>query len=154
MATIRQSLSTYAITRLTHNRHPHFSTEPHAHLFIETLFRYRTANKFRLHAFAVMPDHVHVLITPSADISTPKCIQLIKGGYSHAARPICSGTIWQAGYYDHRIRSIGDFIAQSRYIAANPTRSGLRDFSFVHTTYPSQIDTMPAHLHALNELQA
>jgi putative transposase len=151
MATLRQRLSTYAITLLAHDRHPHFFTEPHAQLFIETLFRYRTSGKFRLHAFAVMPDHAHVLITPAGDMGTSQCIQLIKGGYSRAARPIWPGTIWHAGYYEHRIRSIGDFIAQSRYIAANPTRRGLCDYSFVHTSYPGQIDTMPAHLHVVNE---
>jgi REP element-mobilizing transposase RayT len=96
VATIRQKLSTYAITILTHQRYSHFQRTANAELFIATLFRYRDQGKFQLHGFVVMPDHVHVLITPAIDQSTSRCIQLIKGGYSFAtsanSRPARSGT--------------------------------------------------------------
>jgi putative transposase len=80
MATIRQNVSTYAITVSTFQQHRHFQKKANAELFIATLFRYRDQDRFQLHGFAVMPDHVHVLITPAADQSTAKCIQYIKGG--------------------------------------------------------------------------
>jgi REP element-mobilizing transposase RayT len=95
MTTARQKLSTYAITILTLNRHRHFQRTENAELFIETLFRYREQGKFLLHGFAVMPDHVHILVTPAIDVSTARCIQFIKGGYSFAAKirkPDTSGT--------------------------------------------------------------
>jgi putative transposase len=148
MATVRQHLSTHAITILTHRSNPHFVNPAHAELFIQTLFRYREAGKFRLHAFVAMPDHVHILITPAPDISTPKCIQLIKGGYSNAIRQHILGEVWHSGYHEHRIRDIGDFIAQTRYIAANPARKGLNDCRHVHTNFPEQLDTLPAYFHA------
>ena len=77
MATIRQKQSTCAITILTFQQHRHFQRTAHAELFIATLFRYRDAEKFKLHAFVVMPDHVHILITPAVDQSTARCIQLV-----------------------------------------------------------------------------
>jgi putative transposase len=31
-----------------------------------------------------MPDHVHLLLTPGADMTLERVMQLVKGGYSHA----------------------------------------------------------------------
>jgi REP element-mobilizing transposase RayT len=95
MTTARQKLSSYAITILTARRHRHFQRIENAELFIATLFRYRDVGKFRLHAFAIMPDHVHILLTPAIDVSTSRCVQFIKGGYSYALphkTPGVSGT--------------------------------------------------------------
>ena len=88
MTTIRQKQSTYAITISTFQQHRHFQRTAYAELFIATLFRYRDGGKFELHAFAVMPDHVHILITPAIDQSTSRCVQLIKGRYSYAVRDL------------------------------------------------------------------
>ena len=99
MVTIRQKQSTYAITILTFQRHRHFQRTANAGLFIATLFRHREQSRFQLHAFVVMPDHTHVLITPATDQSTAKCVQCIKGGYSFAARQQSPGEIWHSGYY-------------------------------------------------------
>lgn len=136
MATLRQKQTTYAITVSTFQSHHHFTRTANAELFIETLFRYRDAGKFKLHAFAVMPDHVHFLITPAIDQSTSRCIQLIKGGYSHAAREQALGEIWHSGYYEHRIRDDEDFANQAQYIANNPIRKHLQDYPHVHTATP------------------
>jgi putative transposase len=74
MPTIRQKQSTYAITILTFRRHCHFQRTANAELFIATLFQHRDKNRFQLHAFVVMPDHTHILITLATDQSTAKCI--------------------------------------------------------------------------------
>ncbi|MBN8482310.1 MAG: transposase [Xanthomonadales bacterium] len=77
-------------------------------------------------AWVVMPDHVHWLLRVGA---TPlsRCVQAFK---SRAARAInaargTSGPVWQAGFYDHRLRHEEDLHAQARYIVANPLRRGL-----------------------------
>ena len=140
MATIRQKLSSYAITILTHQRHRHFQRTANADLFIATIFRYRDAGKFKLHAFAVMPDHVHILITPAVDQSTSRCVQLIKGGYSHAVREQSPGEIWHSGYHEHRIRDTDDLNAQILYIANNPTRKNYSDYPHMHTNFLSHLD--------------
>jgi putative transposase len=144
MPTIRQKPSTYAITILAFQRHRHFQRTANAELFIATLFHHRDKNRFQLHAFVVMPDHIHVLITPATNESTAKCIQYLKGGYSFAARK--QGEIWHSGYHEHRIRDANDFISQSRYIANNPARKQLADHAYVHTRFLDRLDPMPAHL--------
>jgi putative transposase len=146
MPTIRQKQSSYAITILTFQRHRHFQRTANAELFVTTLFRHRDKNRFKLHAFAVMPDHIHVLITPAIDQSTAKCVQYIKGGYSFAARQQTAGEIWHSGYHEHRIRDDDDFKNQLIYIASNPARKQYEDYPHVHTRYSDRMDPIPSHL--------
>jgi len=58
--------------------------ESYVGLFLKTLYGYRRQGKFLLHAFVLMPEHVHLLLTPADDVTLERAIQLIKGGYSHA----------------------------------------------------------------------
>ena len=146
MPTIRQKLSTYAITLCTSERRRLFQRSANAELFIATLFRYRDAGKFNVHAFVIMPDHVHVLLTPAIDQSTSRCIQLLKGGYSHAARDQSRGDIWQPGHHEHRIRDEEDLRNQMLYIENNPARKSYAEYPYVHTAaaYAAMLDE--AHL--------
>ena len=126
--------STYAISISTFLQTRHFQKEAHAQLFLKTLVRYREQGKYQLHGFAIMPDHVHLLLTPDLDQGLPKCIQLIKGGYSFAAREITNKEIWHSGYHEHRVRGLLDYDNQLRYIANNPPAARLpRDYLYVHT---------------------
>ncbi len=75
---------TYFVTFSTWHRRRLFVVENYARLFLQTLYRYRREGRFQLHAFVVMPEHVHLLITPARDVTLEHAIQLIKGGYSHA----------------------------------------------------------------------
>lgn len=146
MVAIRQKPDTYALTMIAFQRHRHFQREANAELFIATLFRYRDAGKFMLHAFAVMPDHVHLMVTPAIDVSTAHTVQFIKGGYSHAVREQSPGEIWQAGCHEHRVRDAADFEAQKRYIANNPERKNFAGYKFVHTMTADAMDPLPPHL--------
>ena len=56
-----------------------------ATLFLETLTGYRAQGKFFLHEFALMPDHVHLLLSPCGEITVERAVQLIKGGFSFRA---------------------------------------------------------------------
>jgi putative transposase len=146
MPTIRQKQSTYAITILTFQRHRHFQRTANAELLITTLFQHRDKARFQLHGFAVMPDHIHALITPAINESTAKCIQYIKDGYSFATRQQSAAEIWHSGYHEHRIRDADDYNSQLLYIQNNPTRKQYEDYPHVHTKYPDRIDPIPSHL--------
>ena len=57
---------------------------------------------FKLHAFVPMPDHLHVLITPSDETTVEKAMQMIKGGSAHRMgieRPQ-QFPIWHRGFHD------------------------------------------------------
>jgi len=75
-----------------------------------------------LHAFVVMPDHVHLLLTPARDITIERAVQLIKGAYSHELGTLIGRNpeVWQRGFTDHRIRDARDFVHHRNYIHQNP----------------------------------
>ena len=75
---------TYFITFSTFRRRRFFVVESYARLFLKTLYGYRRQGRFMLHAFVLMPDHVHLLITPAVDVTLERAVQFVKGGYSHA----------------------------------------------------------------------
>jgi REP element-mobilizing transposase RayT len=62
-----------------------FQSDVIANLFIDTLYFYRKQKKFLLHEFVLMPNHLHLIVTPTA-ITLERAMQFIKGGYSHQVR--------------------------------------------------------------------
>ncbi len=73
-----------------------------------------------------MPEHVHLLLTPTEDVTLERVIQLIKGGFSHAfGLEFGCSEVWQRGFTDHRIRDSEDFDRHRDYIHQNPVKRGL-----------------------------
>jgi len=124
-----QDVRTFFITAATWGRRSIFRTEPMAHLFLDTLQRYRAQGKYQLHEFVLMPDHFHVLLTPAPDIPLEKAVQLIKGGFSFRAKKELGSNleIWGTGYTEHRIKDATDYQQHVNYIHENPVRARLVD---------------------------
>ena len=141
---MRLKPQTYALTAIAFGRRRVFQRTENAELFIATIVRYRDQSRFALHGFVVMPDHVHVLLTPSESIE--KTAQLIKGGYSFAVRKQFTGEIWQAGYHAHRVINCDDYNNQLSYIANNPVRKDYADYPHVHTGANINLDPPPPDL--------
>jgi putative transposase len=111
---------TYFVTSATFNRRRLFQVEANAELFLEVLQKYRREGHYKLHAFVVMPDHIHLLLTPQ-DASIELVVGLIKGGFSH--RVGSKFPVWQRGFTDHRIRNEDEFQTKREYIHQNPVRA-------------------------------
>src|ERR1700733_3220591 len=141
---MRLNPQTYALTVVTFQRHRIFQRTANAELLIATLARHREQKRYLLHGFVVMPDHIHVLLTPTESIE--KAAQLIKGGYSFAIRKHYPGEIWQEKYHAHRVLDGEDFHSQLHYIANNPTRKNLDAYPHVHTQAAVHLDSQPAQL--------
>lgn len=117
---------TYFTTFITWQRRRLFVVEPYVRLFLKTLYSYKRQGRFQLHAFVLMPEHVHLLLTPASDVTLERAIQLIKGGYSHAFGLEFRGQeVWQRGFTDHRIRDAEDFARHREYIHQNPVKRRL-----------------------------
>ena len=81
-------------------------------------------NEYELHAFAVMPNHVHLLITPNSPL--PKILDSLKSFTARRANALLSRsgkTFWLAESYDHLVRDRLEFEAIRRYIEENPVRA-------------------------------
>jgi REP-associated tyrosine transposase len=113
----------FFVTTITIQRLPIFRREANASLMIDTLSHYRDARKFLLHEFVIMPDHIHVLLTPVDKISLERAMQFIKGGFSFLMKQ--RGSIWQPSFTNHRIRDWEDYERHRDYIRMNPVRARL-----------------------------
>jgi putative DNA methylase len=79
-----------------------------------------------LHAFVVMPNHVHLLATPA--VTLPKLTKSLKGITAKRANAILALTgspFWQEESYDHLVREAREFDKIWNYIEGNPVRAGL-----------------------------
>ena len=118
---------TYFITTKSFQSTPIFQVHTTADIIINTLLHYRDAGAYQLHSFVLMPNHLHLLLTPDSTTSLERAMQLIKGASSHEIHKQ-SGTrmqIWQAGFHEATIRSIGDYHSREHYIQQNPVRAQL-----------------------------
>ncbi len=72
----------YFITACTFQKKNLLQSDRMAGLLVEVLLHYRAEGKYLVHEFVVMPDHVHLLLTPV--VTLERALQFIKGGFSFA----------------------------------------------------------------------
>ena len=118
-----QEIRTYFITSVTANRRRLFQIDQNANLFIDILQEQRTRSRLQLHAFVVMPDHTHLLLTPAPDISLEKAMQYIKGGFSFRLKSKLN--VWERSYDSRRIKDVAAYNNHRTYIHQNPIRANL-----------------------------
>src|SRR5437016_3174624 len=94
--------TSYFVTTKCHESRHIFQISEIAQILLRTLFHYRDQNAYFLHEFVIMPDHLHVIITPSETTSLEKAVGLIKGASSHQIHKERNHKleIWQQGFYD------------------------------------------------------
>lgn len=119
--------ATYFVTTDTWERRPLFRKSPLAEIMETKLAEYRNKGFYLVHSYVVMPDHVHVIITPGDTTSLEKAVQLIKGGSSHEFGKAAAHKfpVWHAGFTEHQIRDSEDYEAHVRYIEMNPVKARL-----------------------------
>jgi putative transposase len=143
-----QELRTYFITTATASRRLLFQVDQNAILPIEILQEQRKKNRLKLHAFVVMPDHIHLLLTPEPEISLEKAMQYIKGAFSFRLKSKLD--VWERSFTNHRITDAHDYTTHLTYIHQNPIRANLASepslypHSTANPTHPS--DPAPTHL--------
>jgi putative transposase len=140
-----QEMRTYFTTFSTAGRRRIFQVTANADLMVATLADYRTQGKFALHAFVVMPDHVHVPLTPAHHVSLEKALQFMKGGFSFRLKS--QFEVWERGHFDKRVPDRAAYEACLVYIDQNPVKER---FSTVPSEYPFcsaygkvELDPMP-----------
>lgn len=92
----------------------------------QSLLRYQ-GERYGLHAWCVMPDHVHALVTPFARQALERILHSWKSFTAHEINRMLhrSGGLWRRESFDHLVRSGEAFGGFLRYIEANPVAGGL-----------------------------
>ena len=95
--------------------------------------KYFDGDRYRLHAWCVMPNHVHAVVQP---LGTHQLSQILHSWKSFTANAVNkelgrSGPFWLRESYDHLIRDEADFHHHVRYVRENPLAAGFLDWKWV-----------------------
>ena len=122
-----QEQRTFFVTAICYQRQPVFRKHECAVLMLDVLQQNHAKGRFLLHEFVVMPDHLHVLLTPAPDISLEKAVQFVKGGFSFRVNKELGyrWEVWQQSFTEHRVKNAADYAQHRDYIRMNPVRAGL-----------------------------
>lgn len=142
-----QEIRTYFVTSVTAQRRRLFQVSANAELLQRTLLDDRNQGRFQLHAYVVMPDHLHAIITPAPEVSLEKAMQFIKGGFSFRLKSKLD--VWMRSFNQTQILSEEKYTATVQYIEQNPVRRGLAKTATEYACSSAtcgELDSMPAHL--------
>ena len=145
--------STYFVTANVLEKRSLFQVEKIACLFIEVLLNYKMQKKYLLHEFVVMPDHFHLILTPTG-ITLERAMQFVKGGFSFRLNKSLKvkREVWQPSFVDRRIRDSLEYQRFKDYIWQNPVKRFLvrsaedYPYSSAHPSFRSSLDPVPQRL--------
>ena len=100
---------------------------PELAAIVENALLHFHGTRYRLHAWCIMPNHVHVLATPLHGFSLSSIVHSWKSFTAKAINAALgrSGAVWFEEYFDRAIRDDAHFAAAQAYIEANPVKAGL-----------------------------
>jgi len=117
------------IVQRGHDREACFFAEEDYHAYLHGLKHALAEAHCALHAYALMPNHVHLLLTPKRAETVPRLIialgrryvQYINQTYRH------TGALWDSRYKSSLIHADSYLLTCQRYIELNPVRAGMVD---------------------------
>jgi len=149
----KTSESTYFVTANVEPRRDLFQVEKIARLFMENMLIYREQKKYLLHEFVVMPDHFHLILSPTG-ITLERAMQLVKGGFSFQLNKNLKAKrdVWQPSFADRRVRDSLEYAKYKDYIWQNPVKRQLArtaeqyPYSSAHPSFRGSLDPVPQRL--------
>jgi putative DNA methylase len=97
--------------------------------------------RYTVHAWVIMPNHVHALFTPTEEWTLARILHSWKSFSAREANKVLdrTGEFWQPEYFDRAIRNEKVFITAVEYIEHNPVKAGLcqtpQDWKFSSAFY-------------------
>jgi len=144
-----QEIRTFFVTSITAGRRSVFQVIRNADLFLKVLQENRAKNRFLLHEYVVMPDHFHLLISPTSDVSLEKAMQYVKGGFSFRVKKEFGSNleIWERSFNEVRIKDPHQYAQFREYIHMNPIRAGQAqapgDYPYSSAHSGAEVDAAP-----------
>jgi putative transposase len=109
------------------NREPCFYAPADYHRYLDNLKQALQVNQCDLHAYVLMTNHVHLLITPQAEHGIAHTMQDTGRKFVHYMNRTYrrSGTLWEGRYKTSLVDSEAYLLTCMRYIEMNPVRAGM-----------------------------
>jgi len=96
-------------------------------LYLESLHEAAVTHRCLVHAYILMTNHVHLLVTPERERSLPLLMQAMGRNYVQRlnARYKRTGTLWEGRYRAGLVQCDYYLLSCQRYIELNPVRAGM-----------------------------
>jgi putative transposase len=109
------------------NRQVIFRDDADRRLLLDLLGQHAKAQGVEIHAYVLMDNHLHLLVTPRRDRALPLMMQSVGRTYVRAfnQRHGRTGTLWEGRYRSTLIQTDRYLLACMAYIDLNPVRAGL-----------------------------
>jgi REP element-mobilizing transposase RayT len=106
---------------------PTWLADPRIGGLVEDALRFFDSKRYRLHAWVVMPNHVHVVLMLVANVSVSRIVASWKSYTATRSNALLDrrGAFWQEDYFDRLIRDERHFHAAVAYVENNPVVAGL-----------------------------
>lgn len=118
----------YFITICAKSGRAIFSRKKLAQKTIDFLRKRKEKNNYKIYAYCLMPDHLHILLNPAdSNIPISKFLQTLKSQTGFWCKKEHGLPLWQRGFYDHIVRRNEDLVKIAQYILDNPIRKGLAE---------------------------
>ncbi len=116
------------IVQRGHNRQVVFASEADYRRYLGHLQELSATHAVRVHAYCLMTNHVHLLLTPGdADGALARLMKALAGRTTRYRNKLegRTGTLWESRYKSSPIQSDRYLLACVRYVELNPVRAGM-----------------------------
>ena len=110
----------------TYNKVPYFLDKNLATELQKLLDELKNGKKFKIWAYCIMPDHVHLLLE-AGEKGIIEAVRLIKGRFFRISQNLGKHFKWQRSFYDHILRKEESIQVVAHYIWENPIKEGLAE---------------------------
>ncbi|MEX1110539.1 MAG: class I tRNA ligase family protein [Chthoniobacterales bacterium] len=99
---------------------------------VQDTLHHFNGQRYDLLAWCIMPNHVHVVLRPTAGNTLSDILHSWKSYSATEANRVLgrSGSFWQTEAFDHLVRDSEDFANQVRYVLKNPGKAGLEEWKW------------------------
>jgi REP element-mobilizing transposase RayT len=106
--------------------------DPHCSEVVEDALKHFDGIRYHLGRYVVMPNHVHLLVSPMEEHGLSAILKSWKGFTAREINRLngTSGQVWQHESFDHLVRHAGSLEAFVRYIEENPRKAKLLEGEF------------------------
>jgi len=117
------------VTICTENKQQIFHSQINAETIINELLKSAKDLKLRILCFCLMPDHLHMILSPgNSGQPLSKFLNIFKGRTTAIFRGKNGPSkIWQRSAYDHVVRAGEELRVIIEYILNNPVRKGIAE---------------------------
>ncbi|HET7730984.1 MAG TPA: transposase [Usitatibacter sp.] len=115
------------VTQRGHNHAPCFLDPAEHGLYLGLLAEFAPRHACRIHAYALMTNHVHLLFTPEDEWGSSRLMKDVTQRYVQHfnAKHKRSGSLWSGRFHSSIVESREYFLACQRYIELNPVDAGM-----------------------------